>query len=398
MKYRFYLSLCFIVMVLSMVMIPTVAQESNFTSVCVENYDPDVDYFPEKVEIQYAEGFAVEYFNHYKVVTILQPWQNAQETFQYLLLQCGTPAPAGYEDTLIIEIPVNRFISLSTSFTPYLDAQNLLDKLVGMDSFLYTNNANVIEKIAAGELAEVGGGGGGEMNIEVIIDLAPDLIMMQQFSAQGSGSREVLSQAGLNVVLNADFVDTTPLGRAEWGKYIALFFNTEGLAQEQFEGVSSRYLTLAELAANADEQPTVFVNTPYDGTWFMAGGKSYLAQFLADAGALYLWAEDNSLGSLFLDFETVYDVAANADFWVNANPFWSDTNSALAEDSRYGDFAALKNGKVYNYNARMNANGGMDYFESGYANPDLVLADLIKIFHPDLMPEHTFVYYQNLPQ
>ena len=395
MKHRFIL----LYLVLVLLIVPIIqAQEANLTATCVENYDPEVDYFLDKISVDYAQGFEVEYFNNYKVVSVLTPWQNAEETFQYVLVQCGTPAPEEYTEAQIIEVPVKSFVSMSTSFLPHLDQQGVLDSLVGMDSYLYTNNPNVIEKIDAGEIAEVGGGGSGEMNVELLIDLDADLIMMQQFSVDGSGAREVLEQAGLTVVLNGDFVDTSPLGLAEWGKYISLFFNTEAEAQSYFDGVVSRYQELVELAATAETQPTVLANTPYEDTWFMPGGKSYVAQLLKDAGADYFWADDESVGSLFLDFETVYDVAADADFWVNVNFFWADAAAALAEDERYGDFASFKNGNVYTYNARMNANGGTDYFEAGYANPDVLLADLIKIFHPDLLSDHELVYYKQLPQ
>jgi iron complex transport system substrate-binding protein len=395
MKYRLVALLSILATVLSAQ--TTAAQIANFAQGCAKNYDPAVDYFPDKVGVEYAKGFSVEYFHNYKVMTLLTPWQNAEQTFEYVLVQRGTPAPEGYDEKQIIEVPVNSFVSMSTTFLPHLDQQGVLDRLVGRDSYLYTNNANVIEKIEAGDIAEVGGGGGGDMNVELLIDLDPDLVMMQQFSAESSGPREVLEQAGLKVVLNADFVDTSPLGVAEWGKYIALFFNTEAKAQDQFDGVVTRYRDLADFAAKAEKKPTVFASSPFNETWFMPGGQSYVAQLLGDAGADYLWADDDSPGSLFLDFESVYDRAADAEFWVNVNSFWPDATAALAEDERYGNFAAFKNNRVYAYNKRVNANGGSDYFESGYANPDVILADLIKMFHPELLPDHELVYYQKLP-
>jgi iron complex transport system substrate-binding protein len=207
-----------------------------------------------------------------------------------------------------------------------------------------------------------------------------------------------LQEAGLPVILNADFLDTSPLGQAEWGKYISLLFNTEAAAQEAFDGVATRYSDLVELAASADEHPTVFANTPYQGSWFMPGGKSYLAQFFADAGADYLWADDETTGSIPLDFESVFDKAADADFWVNAGFFWTTKADALAEDARFEQFAAYQNDQVYTNNGHVNANGGSDYFESGAANPDRILADLVKIFHPDLLPDHELYYYRQLAE
>jgi iron complex transport system substrate-binding protein len=158
--------------------------------------------------------------------------------------------------------------------------------------------------------------------------------------------------------------------------------------------VKTRYEDLKTLAAGAEDKPTVFANTPFGDSWFMPGGQSYLGQLLADAGATYLWADDASTGSIPLDFETVFDQAADADFWVNT--YQTTVADLLATDERFGDFAALENGGVYTNNARINANGGSDYYESGVANPDVILADLIRIFHPDLLPDHDLYFYMPL--
>jgi iron complex transport system substrate-binding protein len=377
--------------------LPAQAQETNLLDACATDYDAAVDYFPEKVTVEAATGFTVEYFPNYKVVTVNTPWQDAEAPLQYVLVQCGTPAPEGFSEALVIDVPVPTIVTMSTSFLPHLTQQGLLDRLIAIDTALYTSNDEVLARVAAGAVVEIGGGGSGQdVNIEALIDLEPALIMMQRFFS-GDTSYPALQEAGLPVVINADFLDTSPLGLAEWGKFISLFFNTEALAEAQFAGVSERYTALQAEVAAAASQPTVFAGTPFDGTWYMPGGGSYLGQLLADAGAAYLWAEDSSTGSLFLDFETVFDRAVDADFWVNVNPFWATLADAEAEDARYANFAAFQNATVYSNNARVNPNGGSDYFESGYANPDIILADLVKIFHPELLPDHELYYYVQVP-
>lgn len=376
---------------------PSAAQQANLLDACVTNYDSALDYFPDKVTVDQAEGFTVEYHNNYKRVTLNTPWQDAGEPLQYILVQCGTPAPE-IADATVIQIPAKTLVSMSTSFLPHLTTQGLLDRVIAIDTALYTNNQAVLEGVQSGSIAEVGGGGsGGDPNIEKLIDLQPDLIMTQRFSSADTGY-PVIQQAGLPVVINADFLDTSPLGVAEWGKFIALFFNTEATAEKTFAEVQARYEALARQAAQQENHPTVFAGTPYDGTWYMPGGQSYLAQLLADSGAAYLWAEDTSTGSLFLDFETVLDTAAEADYWVNVNQFWGSLKDAEAEDSRYTEFAAFKAGQIYTNNARLNSNGGSDYYEAGYANPDVILADLIMIFHPGLLSDHSLYFYQQLSQ
>lgn len=368
--------------------------ESNLVDGCVEDYDPEVDYFPDKVEAEFAENFEVEYFNNYKVVSML-PWPGAEAPLQYVLVQCGTPAPDGFEDVPTFDVPVQRFVAMSTSMLPHLDAFGLFDRLVGVDTTLFTSNETVLELVADGEVVEIGGGGsGGEINFELLLSIEPDLVMAQEFFAGGT-TLSSLNEAGVPAVLNADYADTSPLGQAEWGKYIALFFNVEAAANETFGGVAERYLDLAALTADIEDRPTVVAASPFDGTWFMPGADSTVAQLLADAGADFLWADEPGT-SVPLDFEVVFDRAAEAEYWVNVNQFWQTAADMLADDPRFAEFRAYEEGNIWNNNRRMNENGGSDYFESGVANPDVILADLIKIFHPDLLPDHEFVYYQPL--
>lgn len=370
------------------------APEGNLTDSCVENYDAEVDYFPSKVTVDYAQNFDVEYFNNYKVVTML-PWPGAEEALEYVLVQCGTPAPEGYDESAIFEVPVNSFVATSTSMLPHLDEQGLLDRLVAVDTTLFTSNEDVLALVESGDVAEIGGGGsGGDINFELLLSLEPELVMAQEFYAGGTTLSQ-LQEAGIPSVLNADYADTSPLGQAEWGKYIALFFNTEAEANDLFDAVEGTYQELTALAADVEERPTAIAASPFSGTWYMPGADSTIAQLLADAGADFLFADQPGT-SVPLDVEVVVENGADAAFWVNANQFWGTTDDMLADEPRFADFAAVASGNVWNNNLRMNVNGGSDYFESGAAHPELILADLIAIFHPDLLPDHEFTYYQQL--
>lgn len=397
MKTRLF-TLLAVSVVLVLLSVSTLAQEgpeSNLTDGCVENYDETVDYFPEKAEIDYAQGFSVEYFNNYKLVTILTPWELAEEVFEYVLVQCGTPAPEGYDDSQVVNVPVETMVAMSTTFLPHLDSQGLVDRLVGLDtdSMTFTGTESVLERVEAGELAGVGYSW--DPDIEAMMDVEADIYMVQQF-APGPGVYTSLQEVELPAVLNADFMDTTPLGQAEWGKYISLFFNTEALANETFDGVVERYQALAALTADVEERPTAFAGSPFQDTWHIPGGNSYVGILLEDAGADYAWGDDDSPRSLYLDFETVLERAGDAEYWINASGYWYSLDDALAEDERYATFAAFENGNLYTYNAQVTENGGIAYFESGLANPDVLLADLITILHPELLPDHALEYYQRL--
>ena len=374
---------------------PTMAQgpETNITTGCVEDYDPSVDYFPNKATVQISKGFTVEYFNNYKTVTISQPWEGA-DPVTYVLVQCGTPAPEDVGDADVIEVPGTTLVSMSTTYLPFIVELGLLDNLVGLDEATFVSTKAVREKFDAGELTEIGSASA--VNVEVALDLEPGLIMTYGSGFPDYDAFPALVEAGLPVVLNAEHMETSPLGRAEWLKFIALFYNLEADGEALFNDIAMQYDDLVALAAGVEDRPTVFNNSPWEGTWYMSGGKSYVAEFLADAGADYLWADDESTGSLYLDFETVFEIAADADVWVNADSYWFSLDDARAADERFENFAAFQNGNVWSNNLAVNEFGGNDYWEGGVANPHLVLADLIAIFHPELLPDHEFVYYQQL--
>lgn len=369
------------------------APAANLTTGCLETFDPNIDYFPEKISLTHTAGFTVAYHNSYKVITVATPWPGAEAAQPYVLVQCGAPAPAGFDDAQLIEVPVKRIVTMSTTYLPFLDAYGVLDRLVGIDDVTYVNNPTVLAMAEAGKLAQVGYGAG--VNIEQLLELAPDLVMTYGSGAPEYDAHPVLLNAGLKVVLNAEWLETSPLGRAEWGKFIALFFNQEAAAETFFTDTVAHYEALKAQAAAVAEKPTVLTDSAYQGSWYVAGGRSFTAQLLADAGADYLWADDESTASIPLAFEAIFDKAADADYWLNVG-YVGSRQELQAADERYTEFAAFQAGKVWNNNKRQNANGGNDYYESAVAHPDAILADLIAIFHPELMPDHAFVYYQQL--
>lgn len=347
-------------------------------------------------QVLYAQGFTLEYFDDYKLLTVTQPWLGATEGFSYMLVQRGSQIPTETQGALVVEVPIRSIVTMSTTYFPHLEMLGKLDTLVGVDDVTYVYNAGVQQMASDGRLAIVGGGAsGGTVNLEALLEVGADLIMTSASGIPELDAHPKLIEAGLPVVINGDYLENSPLGRAEWGKFIAAFYNMEGEAEKQFDALVERYQHLNGVAMSASFLPTVFTNTDFQGSWYVPGGQSYAALLLRDAGARYLWAEDGGTGALPLSFEEVFDSAHEADYWLNVG-FASNLAGLLAMDERYAGFKAFEAGQVYNYNKRVSANGGMDYFESGAANPDLVLADLIAIFHPQLLPGHEFTYYQQL--
>lgn len=381
-------------LILVIVGLPQAAAQdpTNLTAACVETYDPALDYFPAKADFEYAQGVTVEYFNSYRVVNIL-PFAGAEKPFQYVLVHCGTPTPDGYEDAQIIETPVQNIVALSTVYLPHLITLGVEDTLLAVDEFDYVNSPEIRTRINAGVIDEIGGGGA--VNIELALDLEPDVVLTYASGSAEYDAHPILLDAGIPVLVTSEYLDTSALAQAEWIKLTAMLYNREAEANAFFDGLVERYTGLVELAAGVDEKPTVMVNTPFSGTWYMAGGDSYLGHLLADAGADYLWADDTSAQTIPLSVEEVLDKASNADFWVNVL-FWDSLETGIAEDERFTEFAPFQNNTVWAVNKAVNEFGGNDYYETGVANPDLILADLIAIFHPDLLPDHEFRFYQPL--
>ena len=369
------------------------APTANLTDDCLASAIPGVDYFPAKASITNTEGFQIEYHDTYKVVTVKTPTPGATAALTYVLVQCGTEPPTGFKPEQIITVPVQRLISMSTTYLPVLDDLGLLDRLVGLDDATYVSNQKVVELFTAGKIKAIGSGA--TINVEAAIELKPDLILTYGSGSADFDSHPKLLEAGLKVVLNAEWLDTSPLGRAEWGKFIAVFFNEEAAAESWYTKIAEHYAEVKAIAATASGTPKLAYGTPYQGTWYLPGGASFAAQLIRDAGATFPYADDKSTASLPLSFEEAYSTTRDATYWINL-PFVTDLAALLAQDSRFAEFDAFKTGNVWNNDLRSNAAGGSDYYESAVVRPDLVLADLVAIVHPDKMPGHEFYYYRQL--
>lgn len=365
---------------------------------CVTDYDPDTDYFVEEATFTYTENVTVEYFNNYKVVTVQDAFDGA-DAFQYVLVQCGTPQPTETfpTGTQFVEVPVDRVIALSTTQLPHLQAIGRLDALVGLDSFLFVNTPEVVDLIVANEVVEVGAGA--DINVEVVINTEADVVMAFGFNPD-TDAHPILIDAGIPTALNASWREANPLGRAEWMKFTALFFNEEVAATTAFEDIVTNYEAARELAAGvpADERPMVLWNwfSPFSEAWRIPGAETYAAALINDAGGVIALGEEAPEDSAPFSFEVVYEGGLEADVWV-LNAFGIDTLDAVLEsDERYADFEALQSGNIWNNNLDVNENGGNNYFELGVTNPDLILRDLVALFHPQLLPDHEFVFYRRL--
>lgn len=342
--------------------------------------------------LHYAKGFTVTRVDHAKLVEVLYPYQGATSGFKYLLVEKGQPVPTHDADTKVITTPINSIVCTSTTHIPLLDYLEESEKLVGFPSLDYISSEKTRKLIDAGQVKELGVDDG--MNIELVAVLKPDLVMGYTMSAEYGQFRKI-EELGVPVVINAEYLEEHPLGRAEWIKFMALFFNKEEEAEKVFKMIEENYLNTKALADKTIKKPTVLSGVVYGDAWFLPGGKNYAAKLLSDAGCQYLWSSDSSNGFLQLSFESVYEKAHAADLWIGVASFTSLEELSNA-DQRYTKFSPYINKQVYIYNARKGAKGGSEFLELGYLRPDIILKDLVKIAHPELLPEYSLYFHKEL--
>lgn len=344
-------------------------------------------------EIRYAKGFSIDYYDTYKLISIFSGTGKSRDTIQYVLLSSGSKAPEGYAKAQLIHIPVNNLIATSSMHVALADFAGAGNAIKGLGSLQYVSSSTVRKNIADGKVKEVGIDG--TMNDELLISMKPDLVMVMGNPDAKFSKYATLTGAGVPVMLNSEWLETTPLGRAEWVKLMAALMDKEKLVNDKFDAVEKEYNRLSAIGSSAVKKPSLINGMPYKGTWYVPDGDSYMVRFFKDAGTNYKWANVHGQGSLPLNFETVAPVALQADFWLSPG-YVSSKKEIKAIDARYADFKPFRNGTIYNNNKRTNDIGSNDFWESGAVNPHLVLGDLIRILHPELLPGHDLVYYQKL--
>jgi iron complex transport system substrate-binding protein len=322
--------------------------------------------------LSYATKFAIDGTK----LIVLEPWPGA--------LQSRT-----YE----FETPPKRIVVTSTTHLPYLELLGLEDKLVGFVGTDYITSENINKRLAKGTIKEVGTNGA--INLELLLSCQPDVVIVFDMGNE-SATLDKISAAGIPIIYNADFLENSALGRAEWIKFFGALFDVSDSANAIFDQIANRYNELKSLTDNLIDKPKIFSGVMYGDAWFLPGGQNWSAQFLKDAGGTYIWGNDATSGWLEVSFEAVLNKARTADFWIGVASINSLTELA-AQDLRYTYFEAYQKGNIFNHNKRLGPHGGFDFFESAYARPDLVLADLIGILHPELLPDHEFYYFQKLP-
>jgi iron complex transport system substrate-binding protein len=332
----------------------------------------------------FAENFSIETYSDYQLLTVRDAFEGSQDSFQYVLYE--NEKPADYPNATFIKLPIKKAVCMSTTHLAMLQALGESNSVVAVAGQIYDNA--LAKKVKEGRIKNLGDGTG--LNYELLIDLEPDVVFT--FGVSDAASFQKIKTLGLKPVIISEFRDVSPMARAEWLRFFAAFYKKENVADSLFSAITTNYNEIKDLAQKVEKQPTVFTGVPFQGTWYVPSGESFVAQFIADAGGNYLWKDKKGSMSLTLDFEAVFGKAFDADKWLDVGYVFSK-NDVLKMDKRFGQFKAFGANEMYNYTAKVSESGSFDIYESAVVRPDLVLRDFVKALHPSLIKED-FVYYE----
>lgn len=345
-----------------------------------------------KNSVEYAKGFQLYEYPDFTVLKVTQPWQDAKETFTYVLANDLSKIPDSLKNKVSIQIPVKTAVVTSTTHIPSLVALGESEALVGFPHLEYISSEVIRKNINAGKIKELNDNE--SVNLELTIDLNPEVIVAHSMEANNQKIKS-LENAGLKVLLNGDWIETTPLGKAEWIKFFGVLFDKNQEAAVYFNSIVTDYNQAKELVKDVKELPVVFSGSMYQDVWYAPQGESWMAYFIKDAKGQYIWADTKGTGSLSLSFETVLDKAQNAEIWIGPGQFTS-YEELKNNNKHYTEFSAYKNRKVFTYSAKKGPTGGVIFYEEAPNRPDLILKDLIFILHPEKLPEYTPYFIEAL--
>ena len=346
-------------------------------------------------EFKYAKGFSISQHETFKVLNIKHPWPKSEKTYKYALVPKENLASLTLDKTAfdgIITTPIKRIVVTSTTHIPALELLEETQSLVGFPGTDYVSSKKVRELIDKAMIRELGKNEG--INTEVLLELKPEVVI--GFGIDGNNRTfENIQKSGIPVIYNGDWVENSPLAKAEWIKLFGALYNKSQQADSVFNKIESAYLSVKQLAAKLDHKPTVLSGALEKDVWYLPSSTSPEAQLLKDANVNYLWQDVTGKGSLALSFEAVYTKAKDADLWLS--PSYHNSLEALKKaNEHYTQFKPYKNKTIYSFVNTTGKTGGVTYYEEGTARPDLVLKDLVKICHPNVLPEYEPYFFKPL--
>ena len=352
------------------------------------------------VVFKYATQLTIVRHEGYTEVTLKNPWKEGMTLHRYLLVPdssdvdvAALTSPHSPQTSTIVRTPLSRSVMFTTVHCAMLMSLDKEDCISGVADLKYIKIPWIQDQVKAGRITDVGEG----MSpvVEKIIDQRPDALFLSPFENSGGYGR--LEEIGIPIIECAEYMETSPLARAEWLRFYGMLFGCEQKADSLFAVVDSSYCALKELVRNQEtedrSQPTVIVDKVTGSVWYVPGGKSTLGQLIHDAGGLYPWANDEHSGSVSLPFEAVLEKAGEADIWLFRYSSDHDItySELLAEHHGYNQFKAFRRQQVYGCNVELSL-----FYEESPFRPDWLLNDFIRILHPELQGLEPLRYYQKV--
>jgi iron complex transport system substrate-binding protein len=342
-------------------------------------------------KIRYAKGFSINKYNGFSILKISNPWPKANKSYTYILRQKNGIIPDSLKGFHIIQVPIQSIIVTSTTHIPSLEMLGVENSLTGFPNLNYISSEKVRARIDAKKVIEIGQEQ--NLNTEVILDLNPNVIVGYGID-NNNATYDNLEKSGLKVIFNGDWNEQSPLGKAEWIKFFGALYGLDKKAETIFNLIEKEYQLTLELAKKATSKPTILCGEMYENVWYLPQGNSWGSLFLKDAKANYLWQETSGTGSLSLPFETVLEKAKTAQFWFQGS--FSSLKEMQNSNIHYNQFDAFKNKNVYSFSSKKGKTGGVLFYELAPNRPDLVLKDILKIVHPELLPDYKLYFYKRL--
>jgi iron complex transport system substrate-binding protein len=371
-----YIFLC-----LAVLSVTACSTGSNKTDVISDSADSSV--------IVYAKGFSIRYFSDYTQVIVNNPWKSGLIYATYFLVKdTQTEVPEGGVKILV---PLKTIAPASVTHYEFLHLLGELNTVTGICQADIVYNKEIKKGIEEGRITDLGDAF--HINVEKVLQLSPSALMMSGYNQKDANVQRI-SQAGIPVIYNNEWMETSLLGRAEWIKFVAAFYDKSQLADSVFSNIENRYNDIKQKVTNIKDKPGIMAGSNFRGTWYMPAGRSFMGQLFADAGSRYFYSNDTTTGSLPLNVEKVLRDFSDADIWLNCN--FATLDELIKSDSKHALFKPVQTRQVYNFNKRMLPSGANDFWESAVARPDLLLSDVIAVLHPEILPDYELVYAEKL--
>ncbi len=345
-----------------------------------------------KSVVKYSKCFDIVNENGVKVLIIKGACNNSNQTLKYIIQHKTQNSKLKTQNSKVIYIPVNKLVATSTTHIPMIESLNEEKSIVGFSDAGYISSKKTRKLIEAGKITEIGKEGA--LNTEILISLDPELVVAHSV-ANADKTLLNIKKTGVEVIYNADWLEETPLGRAEWIKFFGVLFDKDKKADSIFNLIEAQYLSTKEIALKRFRKPSVLSGAIMSkGIWSLPAGGSFMAHFFKDANLNYLYKNTKGNGSLSLSFESVFEKANKADFWIAPGHF-TTKKQLLKSNKLYAKFQAFKEDKIYTL-SKKGITGGVIYYEYSPIRPDLVLKDFIKITNEDLLSDYELSFFEKM--